>query len=676
MKPLKFITYYVLGIAGIICISVVPQVFATKGVGNLIGYFQELGSFLAKIPHPEEWVYQVWETNVEFPILDVIWEPFLYSMLIFLGAVSLGLFLAFVLAIVANFLPHSMVKGLKRIVDFLESIPDLVIAISLQMLSVYAYKAFGVDLFKVAGFAGEKVFFAPIVTLAILPMISLFKILFLTIEEELLKDYVGFLKSKGIQKIGILLRHVIRNVLPTTFHHSKVIIWATLSSQFVIERIFNVEGVTYLIVSSYTPMTIAVTLILIYTPFFMFFQLIDRWVIKTPVDNQQMRISKRYSIDPLQTMKEWVHAVLHIQWRKIKPWKPIINVFKTIISHMKNYKIAIGCLFFIGVISISFIYSITTNNHVDQQSLIYEADGLTLKSAPPHPPGEPFIIGSDKEGKDLLDQLIIGAKYTLLFGLLIAFLRVFIGMLGGIIYAFSLKVGKQRVIEKLVDSIHFLPLSVIAYVLLAPIILEGVTGFAYSLPERIILEVIILTVLVVPLTSVLIGNDMKHVLQNEFIASAKVLGGGKLHILFRHVLPHIGPRLTILIGQQFIQVLLIFMHLGVYGFFLGGTNLNFGLMSSPPTSVTNEWSSLIGSAVFSARSGDYWLSLFPLLGFMLSIFAMQFIIQGVKEMQQVKVGVLYKLPKVKRKRKIQKRSNVPEYQPTAVSFQQAETDKG
>src|SRR5690606_18112638 len=134
--------------------------------------------------------------------------------------------------------------------------------------------------------------------------------------------------------------------------------------------------------------------------------------------------------------------------------------------------------------------------------------------------------------------------------------RVFVGLVFGVMYAFHLKPNAQKGIGKMVDSIHFLPLSLIAYILLSPILLPTMDGFAYSFTERILLEIFILTILVVPLTSVLIGKEMGRVLDYEFISSAKVLGGSRFHVFWRHVMPHIGPRLTILFGQQFIQVLL------------------------------------------------------------------------------------------------------------------------
>lgn len=673
MKVVKLGTFYLLGVFAIICISVFPQFFANTGLSNPLGYFKDLVTFLFTFMQPESWIYQVPRSPGEFSLIGTLWNPFIYSMEILLGALLLGFSLAFIFAFLANFLPQKILQGVKRVLDLLESIPDIVIAAVLQMLVIYVYQTSGLELFRVASYMDKQAYLGPIITLSILPMVSLFKILLLMIEEEFLKDYVGFLKSKGIQKMGILLRHVLKNILPTTFHHSKVIIWATLSSQFIIERMFNVHGLTFYIVESFTPMTIAAALILLFTPFFLLFQLIDLWMNQDPTYtySHQTIMNKRLLFQPFQQIKSMFTNVQHINWHRFKPWAPITIFLK----HMKNYKFAIGSLFFILLISYSLIYSVTTNNHIDKEMIIYQEDDLTIKSTPPHPPTEPFLLGSDDAGFSIYDMLIIGAKYTLLFAIIIAVLRVFIGLIGGVFFAFALGPRRQNWIEKMVDSIHFLPLSLIAYLLLAPILMEQFSGFAYSFTERIVLEIIILTILVVPLTSVLLGNEMKRVLNYEFIMSAKVLGGSRFHIFWRHVLPHIGARMTILFGQQFIQVLLIFMHLGIFNFFFGGTNVSFGPGAGPPRSITYEWSGLIGNTMHALSTGEYWLIAWVLVAFMLSIYAMQFIIKGVKEVQQVKVGVIYKFRKKISVRKVEKPSYVAEYHPTTESYRRIENDR-
>ncbi|MDM5330179.1 ABC transporter permease subunit [Neobacillus sp. CF12] len=680
MKIVRLITYYLLGILSIFCVSIFPQYFSTRGTTSS-GYFEQLLSFGKDLFKPESWIYKFQSSQTGgAPMMEIMGPAFVYSMQILLGALLAGFSIALFLALGSVFLPKVVLSSIKRVLDVLESVPDLILATLLQVLSIVIFKTFGVDLFQVASFK-EKAYFAPIVTLAILPLVSMFKILLLMIEEEFLKVYVTFVKSKGIDKLQILLRHILKNIMPLSFHHIKIIIWGTLSSQFIIERVFNVHGLTFYLLDNFQPITIFVTLGLIFTPFYFLFQLVDIWLKEDQPLSFETRRSNwwhKWSIGNIAAgtkrfFENILFSVRSINLREISPFRPFITALFSFGRHMKNWKFALGALFFIVTISYSVIYSVTTDNHVDQVLLYYAEDGATLISAMPHAPTKPFFFGSDKLGFSLFDQLVIGAKYTLIFALLIALLRVLGGLLFGIFYAFHLGPRTQQWLGRLIDSIHFLPLSLVAYILLAPILMPAFTGFGYeftyTFTERILLEMFILTILVVPLTSVLLGKEIKRVLDYEFIASARVLGGNRFHLFWRHIFPHIGPRLTILIGTQFIQVLLIFIHLGIFKFFFGGTKLSYDPNGGdPPVSMTNEWSGLIGElGRTTIASGRYWY-MWILSAFMLAIFAMQLIIQGVKEVQQVKVGVLYKLPRA-RKKKVKQISEIPDYQITKDSFQ-------
>ncbi|MEK5379302.1 ABC transporter permease subunit [Niallia sp. FSL W8-0635] len=682
-KFAKLIIYYLLGTIAILALSVFPKYFQMRDFPEGEGYFSTLLSFLSQeFFQKDGWVYSLNGVD-EKPILDVLWPAFVYSMEILFGALLLGCAVAFILSLVSFFLPKFLLQPIKRILDLIESIPDIIIATLLQALVIFIFVHTGVEIFEVASYS-DKAYLGPIITLAILPAVSLFKILILMMEEEFLKMYVTFARSKGIHNFPILLKHILRNIIPVSFHHLKIIIWGLLSSQFIIERLFNVHGFTYFLVESFTPMTIAVSLLLIFTPFFIIFQLVD---IVLKEEKEPARDLKKESRKEKLTFTHFASSfkvfLLNIKdgfqqfsWRRFSLIRPVMWVGKMLGSHMKNWKFAVGSLFFIVVIGYSILYSVTTNNHVDQMNLLYAEDGATLIAAPPFAPTEPFFFGSDKMGYSLFDQIVIGAKYTLLFALLIAFLRVIGGLLFAVVYSFHVKPKVQQWLAKTVDSIHFMPLSLIAYILLRPILLPGFDGFSYSFWERVFLETMILTLLVVPLTTVLLGKEINRVLDYEFIASAKVMGGGKFQIFTRHILPHLGPRLTILFGQQFIHVLLIFMHLGMFDYFFGGTKLSMDAMfADPPRSITYEWSGLIGQVGrLALGSGRYWY-LYLLVPFILAIFAMQLIVQGVKEVQQVKVGVIFKHPNpnmYKKKQKLEKKEVAPSI--TKESFTQIGRD--
>lgn len=655
MKILRLLSFYLLGLIAILFISVFPQYMYLKtNITDAPSYLYHFITFIQDFLTPSSWNY-VLQSNTgittETPILQVLWEPFIYSLEILLGAILIGTLLAFIFAAISILVAKQRLHIIKSLLNFLESLPDLVVATLLQMMVIFVYKSTGITVFNVATYMDEKAYFGPILTLSILPMISIYKILLLSFEEQFSKNYVLFLKNKGLGNLRILVRHVIKNVMPTLFNHMKIVIWVVLSSQFIIERIFNVHGLTYYLLESFTPMTITFTLLFLFTPFYFIFQIIDLWLNNDDIHSKSIvyrhrennrRSLKRFKI----TLLNLKFSIKHIQIKGFH--KGIKRFYSTVRTYLKNWKVALGTSFFVITIGYSVIYGVVTDDHVDKVSLFYEDDGVTLVGRPPYAPPEPFLMGSDYVGVSIWDQLVVGAKYTLVFGLTIAFLRVFLGLLFGSLYAFILPHYMQKWLEKFSDSLHFLPLSIIAYILLEPLLIGTNAGvYALSITERIVLEIIILTVLVVPLTTVLLGNDMKQVMKEEFVDSARALGGGKLHLFWKHVLPHIGPRITILFGQQFIQVLLIFIHLGVFNFFFGGTR---GL--EPPISQTYEWSGLIGYIVRGAiRSEQYWY-LWVLFAFMLAIFAMQLIIQGVNDIMQERTGIYVNKHKLKTKKSI------------------------
>jgi peptide/nickel transport system permease protein len=645
--PLKLVFYYILGLLGIMAISVAPQAVRERGLYNFIGYLEEIIRFIYAFMDKESWSYSYKGYTVHF--MDMLLEPYLYSLQVLGGALAIGLVLAFILTVITVFLPRWLSSFLKKLLNTLETVPDLLFAFMLQLFIVYIFKKFGYELMQFTELGDEKIYLAPMITLSVIPMISFFRILLLITEEELIKPHIEFAQSKGMSKGKILLSHVLKNISPSFFYHGKIIIWGMLSSLFVIETIFNMRGITYYIVQDFRPMVIAISLILIFTPFFVIYQGVYLWV-----NGGRNEDETKYKKD-------------NDNWTEWKIWEWFSNIRKLWWQHMHNPKFAVGCSVLILMIVYSFGYSIFKENPIKFIQFMQNDEGRII-SSPPHKPFGEMILGSDIYGYSILDQLIVGAKYTLVFALVVAFLRVIGGFYLGVAYHFYLKENKKNWINRMVDSIHFLPLSLIAYLLLRPVLWGlPVLGWENSMFERLIYEAIILIILVLPLTTVLIGNELKLIGRKDFVLSAKLLGGSNKHLLWTHLFPHLAPRLFIIFGNQFIQTLLILVHLGLFHLFLGGTIITGGDMPDPPKSGTFEWSGLISSARYSLMTGKYWIVVAPLVAFMIAIIAMQLIVQGVKEIQQQKVGVLVNKSPIKTKNKLLVEKKT--YQPVFEDFQ-------
>ncbi|WP_082232621.1 ABC transporter permease subunit [Halobacillus massiliensis] len=628
MKVIKFILYYILGAAGIFFISLAPSLFRGGSFLNLKVFFHEGRMLIESMADPSQWVYQTLRETK--PLIPYLWELYLYSMTIFAGAMIIAVVTALLLAFGVLFLPDRIKFPFKRIIDLLEAFPDLLLAFCLQFFIVWFFEKTDILLIDFLTLRDDKIYLLPIITLAVLPAVTLYKILLLQMEEEMAKSYVSLAKSKGLTKSFILMRHVLRNILKSTFYQSKVVIWSSLSSLMIIEYIFNINAITNALVSDFRPIVTMVILLMLFTPFFIIYQGVELFIFK------EQKITEETDLKMNSFIGRFQKRTRHNDW-----WKQIVQ--GTVVL-FKNPKFLAGFSVIFLITMTSLIYTLTADPLVDKIYHIENDEGK-LVSAAPHSP-EYVFLGTDILGFSIFDQLLTGAKYTVLFALVIAFLRVALGFILSIPYTFFLPEGWQRVISKVVDGIHFLPITAIAYLLLLPVLMMPVDGFTTTETERIVYQGLILTVLAVPLLVILFRNEMKLMMREEFVLSTKVLGGSSVHLIWRHLLPHLKARIVIIFGQQFIQTLLIFIHLGVFEIYFGGTKLSFDpLRPDPPQSTTYEWSGLIGGSREALMTGHWWYIIPPLAAFMILIISMQGIIQGIKEVQLRRAGVPVKQKK-------------------------------
>jgi peptide/nickel transport system permease protein len=287
----------------------------------------------------------------------------------------------------------------------------------------------------------------------------------------------------------------------------------------------------------------------------------------------------------------------------------------------------IGFLFITLLLTASIFHTFVLDGVIRQTQVIYE--GINPLESAPLEPSLSILFGTDSLGFHMLDKIILGAKFTITFALIIAGLRVGISLIVGMLYGTYLMRFKPY-IDGVVDSFHYIPVSLLAYYMLRPVLWESPDGFLFNFPERVAIEVVVLTLVALPITSVLIGNETGSILKEEFIEGAKTLGGSKLHILKKHVRPHLAPRIAIIFGQQVISVLLIFAHLGLFNLFFGGTEVNYSKVPDPPQSFSGEWSGLIGDSFRTLRAAP-WIPLTPIIFFGITILAINFMLEGFKQ---------------------------------------------
>ncbi|WP_144698198.1 ABC transporter permease [Fictibacillus phosphorivorans] len=307
---------------------------------------------------------------------------------------------------------------------------------------------------------------------------------------------------------------------------------------------------------------------------------------------------------------------------------------------IRSIKFWVGLTILSIFIFSSFGFALFYDSDVRQVQMLYDDDKNLIGGAP-FEPSLMFPLGTDPLGYDISQKVLQGAKFTLLAVIAIGVFRVLFSFIVAIPFAFYLPEKIRRGLDQLLSSFYFIPLTIIAVFILSPILseqlsAEGEEFFLYTFTERIGLEVIILTFLVVPLLGSMIGNMMASLLKEEFIEGARLLGASRWRIFTKHVIPHMLPKLVIVWCQQCVQVLIIFTHLGYFKLFFGGTDMDFNpMMADPPKSLSNEWSGLVGDYYIQIHANPY-IALGPIIMFGIAIYAFQLIGEGFQHHLQTR----------------------------------------
>jgi peptide/nickel transport system permease protein len=284
-----------------------------------------------------------------------------------------------------------------------------------------------------------------------------------------------------------------------------------------------------------------------------------------------------------------------------------------------------------GLLVISFLYSYYLKEIIPTPEFMLYDDNNRLIDKAPYPPSWQHPFGVDRYGEDVFWKVVDGAKYTIAIALVVSIFRVLLGTLSGIVYAFYLS-RFRTLVDAVIRAYRFIPIIFLTLLFLVPLQLAALeTGSGKtSMP----LQMVILIVAALPMLTGLIGNEISVFLKNEFIDCSRLLGAGNLHLLRKHVIPYLRPRLLLYVVQQTVQTLLLLVHLGVLGVLVGGIKeVVKGDIFKPEKAVlslSNEWSGLIGLS-YRELMLDQWIVLGPCIAFSVSIFAFNLIAKGIEQ---------------------------------------------
>ena len=160
--------------------------------------------------------------------------------------------------------------------------------------------------------------------------------------------------------------------------------------------------------------------------------------------------------------------------------------------------------------------------------LLKVGDTLGVSEQPARPSSR-HLLGTDSLGRDVLSQLMFSSRAAFMLGIVAALVSVFIATTVGAVSAFF-GGPVDTVFMRLADLVILVPFLPILIVLSALIdfqlfhlaLLIGVLGGFGG-------------------TAIILKSQALSVSVKPFIDAARIAGGGRMHLIFRHIIPNVLP---------------------------------------------------------------------------------------------------------------------------------------
>ena len=220
-----------------------------------------------------------------------------------------------------------------------------------------------------------------------------------------------------------------------------------------------------------------------------------------------------------------------------------------------------------------------------------------------HAPGLPYVLGTDRLGRDALSRLIYGTRVSLsVAGVSILIASVSGGLLG-ILQGY--KGGAlDMVIGRLEDVLFAFPALLLA-IAIAGILGSG-TGNA----------ILAIAVVYAPQFARIVRSAVIAERHKDYIVGARVIGAREARIVFRHLLPNVLPVLII-------QASVSFSHAILYEAALSYV----GLGTQPPNP---SWGTMLSEGRTFLETAP-WMSVCPGLAIMLAVLAFNLLGDGLRD---------------------------------------------
>ncbi len=653
-----FLTYFGLNMAGFGRYGGTVQNAFTRSLDQAAAYVSDLvrgdlGSYRGQTST------YYWERQAEKPVSEALRSTVGKSLVLLLLSMLLGAIVGVPLGLIAALARHrkfSLVFIAAAIIGV--STPSFFLALLLQILEISFYRKTGITLLPVGGFGWDNHIVLPALVLAARPIAQVARISFVALSEVLDADYIRTARAKGLNSRGIVFGHALQNAGVPILSALGASLQFSLSSLPVVESLFNWPGMGSLLLTAINQneLQLAAALALVLGILFVVVQVLLDWLYRW-VD-PRLRSQKT----GLHVRRSWLDMV-GTGWSGLRelpdrlseriPWLrrgqrdalmtlPALNgSARRSMEDQKQRDIKIrrerrrawvqstaGSLSFVlgTVILLALVGMVVFGQQIAPHNPYSPTPRITVNGElrfAPFAPSATFPLGTDTYGRDILTQLLYGARRTLSVAFFAVLARIALGTILGALSGWFSDSLLDRVVMGLTQVTAAFPTLLMAMVLI----------YAFGIRQGIWVFALALSLVGWGEAAQFVRGQVMRIREQDYVEGALAVGLGDVQLLARHVLPNLVPSLVILGCLEMGGVLMLLGELGFIGVFIGGGwNTVVGQASVTVFDVP-EWGVMLAGTWRSFRSQP-WMTFYPALAFTLAIIGFNLFGEGLRRLTE------------------------------------------
>ena len=220
------------------------------------------------------------------------------------------------------------------------------------------------------------------------------------------------------------------------------------------------------------------------------------------------------------------------------------------------------------------------------------------------PPTTKHIFGTDIYGRDIFTRVIFGFRYSLLTAIIVVLMVVPVGVLLGLTAGYLQGTWIETIIMRTTDIFLSIPALILAMAICS------------VLTPNLFNSMIAISLSWWPWYCRLVYGNTISVRGEFFVQSAEIIGAGKLHILFKEILPNCLPTILTKATLDLGFVILI------------GASLSFvGLGAQPP--IPDLGTMVADGAKYLPEL--WWLAVFPAIGIVIIVLGFNLLGDGIHD---------------------------------------------